>query len=415
MSDFNKPTLASDKNTVLDELRDMIFSVAKRFSGTTDVGIAEGFSRLSLENRREEVWNGTAWVPPFATWEIDVRSVGGETLDEIKAGMAPAGYVPDGMVTTGDLDQYDTSAQVDAKIAAIETGSDGTDHTHDQYVTSAALGAYATSAGVTLLIDGIEVRLDALESKNFDDRYPTKEEADGKYQPKGEYLTTADAVTRSEVYLKGEVDSKFLDKEESLNTALADKMAVDAGLADLSDVDPTPNTVVGFDGDGNAVERAVADVSGAKTMTELTDAPDTYTGNAGKMLLVKEDETGVEFTDREASWNVITDELQFYGTSWELDGGEWAWRKQVGQYQFRGKVGIDNIGAGWYQFATTGNVSIPEASGQIVAVPAQKHDGTMTMAMARFWSATQIDIYIPEAIALNETIWFDFAGVVLNT
>lgn len=261
----------------------------------------------------------------------------------------------------------------------------------------------------------MDVRVTNLESGNFDTRYYLRTEADGKFQPLGDYLTTEDAVTRSEVYLKGEIDSKFLDKEESLTTALADKMDVDAGLADLSDVSGTANTVVGFDGHGNVVERAVADVTGAKVLTELTDAPDTYTGNAGKVVTVKSSEDGVEFIDREAAWSEITDDQQFYGTSWDLDGGTWSWRKQLDQYQFRGAVQIDNIAAGWWQFTTTGNVSAPKAAGQIVPLPAERFDGTMTVAAARFASTSRIDIYIPEAVAVDEPMTFDFSGVILNT
>jgi hypothetical protein len=411
MADFNKPDPASNYLDTFDELKALAISQALMFDGTTDINKPVGTIQWSSVNDRIEIWDGASSKVVTDELRMNVERLGGKTLAEILAMMADAGHVHDGMVTLADLADYCTLAQVDARIAAIPLGSDGTDHAHGDMVTTGTLTSYATVVYVDGQIEALDTRITALESRNFDDRYHTKTEATGLFQPKGEYLTTADAVTRDEIYLKGEIDTKFLDGE----TALDEKMDKTAGLADLSDVAPTPNTVVGFDGDGNAIERAVADVSGAKTMTELTDAPDTYTGNGGKMVLVKGDETGVEFSDREAAWNVITDELQFYGTSWELDGGEWAWRKQVGQYQLKGKVGIDNIGMGWYQFTTTGNISVPEASGQIVAVPAEKHDGTMVMAMARFWSATQIDIYIPEAIALNETIWFDFSCVTLNT
>ena len=360
----------------------MIISVAKGFDGTTDTGIGAGFLGFSSINNRFEKWPGTAWAALCSLFEINVRRHGGKSIDKIYTDLVPAEYAPDGMVSEDDLAMYDTSAEVDAKIAAIPLGRDGTEHTHDQYVTADLLSSYATGAYLDLRLDGLDVRVTNLESGNFDTLYYLRTEADGKFQPIGDYLTTEDAVTRSEAYLKGEIDSKFLDKKESLTTALADKIDADAGLADLS---------------------------------ELTDAPDTYTGNAGKIVSVKSSEDGVEFLDREDAWSEISDDQQFYRSSWDLDGGIWAWRKQLGQYQFRGSVAIDNVVARWRQFTTTGNVFVTEAAGQIVPLPVERFDGTMTMAAARFTSASRIDIYIPEAIAVDEPIIFYWDGIALNS
>ncbi|WFS64016.1 hypothetical protein LF599_07585 [Pseudodesulfovibrio thermohalotolerans] len=412
MADFTKPDLSSLYTYTFDEQKDKETSLALLFDGTSDTGLPVGTIRWTSTNNRFERWDGASWAELTGQYAINVETLGGETLDEIKAELAAQGHVHDGMITIDDLATYYTAAQVDVLIAAIPLGSDGTDHTHDDMVTTGTLTSYATIVYVDGHVEALDTRVTALEAKNFDDRYYTKTEADGKFQPLGDYLTTDDAVTQDQVYLKGEIDTKFLDKEETMTTAMADKMDADAGLADLSDVTGTANTVLGFDGDGAAIERPVADVSGAKTLTELTDAPDTYTDNAGKIVVVNDAEDGIEFASIEADWTEITDEQQFYSTSWNLNGGTWGWRLQDGQYQFRGAVSRPNTTSGWWQLTTTGNVSIPEATGQVVPIVAYKVDGIPVASAAKFVSATRIDLYIPDDSAAEW--WFDFTGAVLN-
>jgi hypothetical protein len=61
---------------------------------------------------------------------------------------------------------------------------------------------------------------------------------------------------------------------------------------------------------------------------------------------------------------------------------------------------------------TTGNVSIPEANGQVVHVVAYKSDGIPVASAAKLVSATRIDLYIPDDSAAEW--WFDFSGVTLS-
>lgn len=413
MADFNKPSLSSLYSVFPTEIRAAVAALAMWFEGTTDTGLPEGAKRWEPLGSKWERWTSGAWEDLCTLYEINVRSLGGKTVDDIYADLAPAGYVPDGMLTDTDLEPYYTAAQVDVIVGAIPLGSDGTDHVHDQYVSIATLTSYVTVGDYTLVIDGLDTRITALEGGNYDDRYYTKTEADGRYQAAGDYPTTDDLYTKSEVYTKGEVDSKFLDSEEDITQSLSEKFSKTDGLADISDVTGAANTVLGFDGDGAVIERPVADVTGAKTFPELTDCPDTYTDQAGKVVAVKSTEDGLEFVDPESMWLTITDDQQFYGTSWDLAGGSWSWRPQLGRYEFRGQVAIDNIAEGWYQFTTTGNISIGEADGQILALPALRYDGTPVVTAAKVVSSTRIDIYIPEAIALNEPITFDWSGVSL--
>lgn len=411
MADFNKPSLSSLYSVFPDEIRAAVAALAQWLEGTTDTGLPDGAKRWEPLGSKWERWTSGAWTDLCTLYEINVRSLGGKTVDDIYADLAPAGYVPDGMLTDTDLEPYYTAAQVDVIVAGIPTGSDGTDHVHDQYVSLATLTSYVTVGDYTVVIDGLDTRITALEGGNYDDRYYTKTEADGRYQPAGDYPTTDDLYTKSEVYTKGEVDSKILDGEESFTASLSEKFNKTDSLSDISDVTGAANTVLGFDGDGAVIERPVADVSGAKTFQELTDCPDSYTDQAGKIVVVKSTEDGLEFVDIEESWSTVSDEQQFYGTSWNLNGGTWSWRLQNGQYQFRGAVSRPNTTSGWWQLTTTGNVSIPEANGQVVQVVAYKSDGIPVASAAKFVSDTRIDLYIPDDSASEW--WFDFSGIVL--
>jgi len=63
MADFNLPSLDSQYEDFINEIKAKVATVAQWFDGTTDTNIPIGSKRFSSSNKRFEKYNGTTWEP----------------------------------------------------------------------------------------------------------------------------------------------------------------------------------------------------------------------------------------------------------------------------------------------------------------------------------------------------------------
>lgn len=206
-----------------------------------------------------------------------------------------------GKADKSDLNNYYTKAESDAKYATKDYVSGLTDNFYTKGQTNELLAAKADKTDVIVIsgdVIALSTKVDTISGdiitiqEEIDDidlsNYYTKGESDGKYQLKGDYVTSAQMSAYT--YDKQTIDDKIAQGGSFDPTQYYNKTATDALLAEKADLSGltshTANTTVHVTSAEKNTWNNKSDFSG--NYNDLTNKPTIHTYSAG---------TGIDITN----------------------------------------------------------------------------------------------------------------------